>query len=519
MEIGMEKREDYGEETESGKDGQQEKSKTADSERRCGMDLEGLFQKLSGENGSVISINNINIMKENSGIITGDQTSIEDIDVFPKEKIKTHTEKQGNGLEIWECFIDNDEKLMEWLTEHYNDFDMAFLIALAVFEKTPYLWVYDAAEELFCMMDNEKEDIQSAKVKTANIQRIKSVGGKRYIDVIYNHTGKVENEFVCFVKTSYAKNVLTCVWKEYIFLRKILVKWLNKYISNKNYSKATRAIKAMAFLARYDFDFFSREVIRMLLLRKEILADYAVAQIMSQIYIDRKYQGNIDKIFEHWAKIDSVHYSLIALMICLESKWEQKRIELVVEKYIDKLIQNARMGIFNEYERELPTFFAITQRKAVCFKAIVTVFYEKLKMYEERRYRTERNNICAVFFLFLLIDDGQSNIDILNSQKNKDMIFVKMCLVNNDIALKTRELWKALWKNKEVHRPVKELLERYLYQFGGCNQQQIAYLKKFLYSFIDTDTDRENMDYFLKKISWKSQRPVKAAERVQYQWR
>ena len=56
--------------------------------------------------------------------------------------------------------METEEQLMQWLRKHYNDFEMAFLIALAVFEKSPYLWVYEMAEELFALFEIGEEERQ-----------------------------------------------------------------------------------------------------------------------------------------------------------------------------------------------------------------------------------------------------------------------------------------------------------------------------------------------------------------------
>lgn len=185
-----------------------------------------------------------------------------------------------------------------------------------------------------------------------------------------------------------------------------------------------------------------------------------------------------------------------------------------MERYIDRLIRGISNNTMEEYITELTSFFAIGQRKAVYFKAVAKVLNDKLKMYQGRRYLLQRISIGMAFLLLLFEDDSQSNIDIKNPEKHKDMIFVKMCLIENDTAVKVRELWKMIWTSRELYGVTKKFLERYIYQYGGCDQKQLDYLRDFLYSFQNTESERRNMDYFLRKIAMRKKQPVKVAERI-----
>ena len=71
-----------------------------------------------------------------------------------------------------------------------------------------------------------------------------------------------------------------------------------------------------------------------------------------------------------------------------------------------------------------------------------------------------------------------------------------------------------IWTSRELHGVTKKFLERYIYQYGGCGQRELDYLRDFLYSFQDTESDQRNMDYFLKKIAMRKKQPVKVAERI-----
>lgn len=463
---------------------------------------------------SVCMIHTLNCVKENSGIIMGDQANMGNINLRNRDKIDNSQQIQDTSIE--HCFIEEAESLIEWMTGHYSTYDMAFIIAAAVFEKTPCPWIYDSAEQLFALINEKQEPYIIEKVGMANSHRIRNIGGKTYKGTVYNHTGEIQCEFICFQKKDYAEKVLNCVWKEYVFLREKLVFWLNEYLSSDNYTKAVRAINAIVLFSKIDFDYFSRVVVNALLSKKDLLADYAVAQIMAQLYQDETYCGNIEKNYVYWAKGENIHQLLTALMLGVANKWSQNKMELAISRYIDKLLMGLGKKDSDEYLSNLSSFYAVGQRKAVFFKTVVKVLYDKMEIYEGYKYKWYRLNIGAVFLLLLAIDASQSNIDTMEPDKNIDMIFVKMCLINNDVGVKIRKLWRFIWKNKETHKQTRNILENYLYQYGGCSQMEVLYLKSFLYSFQETESERKDMDYFLRKIAVKNVRPVKTAERVNY---
>lgn len=474
-----------------------------------------LEKKNEGDSGASVSIQNLNLIYHNDGIVTGNNANMQEIDI-QKEGYMNPKQEQTRSDDT-NCFIANHDTLMAWFTEHYEDYEMAFIIALAVFEKMPYLWVYTIAEDLYALLEQGKEGNQSVKEKIANTNRINNIGAKTYPGIVLNHTGKTENIFICFQSAEYFRNILECVWDEYIFLRETMIKWLAEYISDQNYSKAIRAIKALAIFAQLDFDYFNREVIPKLFSKKSFMSDYAIAQIFLQVNHNEKYQKNIENIYLHWAKLPNIHYIFTALMIGIANKWTQSIMEIAIERYLHKMIQEISNGTTKEYVSELSTFFSIGQRKAVYFKAIVAVLYDELKMYEGWRQRFLRISVGMCFFSLLCVDNSQSNIDVQNMEKHKEMIFVKMCLISNDsvdTTLKVRQLWKFIWTNKELRGSTRALLEQYLYQFGGCGSQQVKDLRNFLYSFLDTEDEGREMDYFLRKIAMRRTRPILVAEKI-----
>lgn len=485
--------------------------------KSAGNDINKSMKKAVEEDNGAYSkapvyiIHTLNLLKNDSGVVFGDQASLENV-TFGVES-REDTSEDDSKVDK-DCVVADKERLTKWLAQHYEDFEMAFMLALAVFEKLPCIWVYEIAEDLFVLTEGDKEETNRNRIIIPHQKRVEEVGGRIYQNYIYNHTGRVQEEFICFQNAEYAPRILECVWDEFRYFREQLIGWLEKYISKTNFSKTIRAINALSKLLQYDFSYFERKAIKPLLDRNDYIADFAVAQIMLQTYENKRYKENVEKLFLHWTQQGRIHVSLITLMMCAAKEWPQEQVRSGIENYVDIIIQAREKGIDHIYERQLPLFYAIGDRRAVYFKMIVEVLYDKLMQYNSRRDRDRQKIVGIIFWQLIVIDDMESNIDVNRQEKHRDMVFVKMCLMKNKEAPKLQALWKYIWKSRDMHGQTKKFLERYLFQYGGCNNEHINYLRQFLYSFQDTASDKENMEFFLKKISLRNNRAVRTAEKI-----
>lgn len=469
---------------------------------------------VTGEAASMASIyviNTLNLLKNEKGVVFGDEANLENVK-FGEEKGEDVSE--GSSIVDKNCIVADEEQLSKWLEQHYEDFEMAFLLALSVFEKLPCMWVYEMAEDLFAMMEGDVEEADKNRIRLPHHRRVEIVGGRVYQNYIYNHTGCVKEEFICFQNAEYASRVLECVWNEFRYFRVQLISWLEKYISNVNYSKTIRAIDALSKLLQHDFIYLERQAIKPLIDKSDYISDFAVAQIMLQAHTNKNYQKNIENLFRHWINQGKIHISLITLMMCAASGWPQSQVKPAIEAYINQIIQPGARRLDEIYWQQLPLLYAIGNRKAVYFKMIVEVLYDKLTQYSSRKDREKQEIVGIIFWQLINIDDLESRIDVNNKKKHRDMIFVKMCLIKNDEAPKLHALWKYLWKNRNMRGQTKRFLERYLFQYGGCGEEYINYLRQFLYSFQDTASDKEEMEFFLRKISLRNKRVVRTAEKI-----
>lgn len=464
----------------------------------------------------VIVFQTLNYLNNDRGIVFGDQASLEDVTFGSggREEAPAESDSAENDASCKKCMMEDEKQLSDWLAEHYEDFEMAFLIALAVFDRLPCMWVYEMAEDLFGMMEGDKEEANRDKIRLPHQKRVEMIGARTYKHYIYNHTGRVKEEFVCFQSAKYAPRVLECVWNEFRYFREQMTCWLEKYISKENYSKTIRAIQALSVLLQHDFNYIERKAISPLLDRKDYIADFAVAQIMLQTHENEQYKDNVEKLYLHWAKQGKIHVSLITLMMSVAKRWPQDKVRPAIENYLEIVLLSWEKGLERTYEYHLSLFYAIGDRKALYFKAIVNVLYDKFMQYHSRKDKNRQKMVGMIFWILIKIDDRESNIDVNRQEKHRDMIFVKMCLMQNEEAPKLRALWKYLWKSRDMHKAMKKFLEDYLYQYGGCREEHVRYLRAFLYSFQDTAAEKEDMEFFLKKISLRNSRTVRTAEKI-----
>ena len=59
------------------------------------------------------------------------------------------------GKEIYERFFLEESKRNKWLTENYEAYSLALMIATAVFDAMPYMWVVREAEVLYDSFENK----------------------------------------------------------------------------------------------------------------------------------------------------------------------------------------------------------------------------------------------------------------------------------------------------------------------------------------------------------------------------
>lgn len=455
-------------------------------------------------------IYNLYMALYNDGIIIGDNADLEGVYFGSKQKQERETDDISVSKE---CVLKDEDSLSQWLAEHYNDFEMAFLLALAVFEQFPCSWVYEIAGELFQIMGGDEEAANQNRIRIPHRQRIKIIGAQEYRYYIYNHTGRVEDDFIRFQKQEYAERVLECVWKEFRYFRENLFIWLEKYISKTNYAKNAKAIRALACLLEHDFPYFESRMLQPLLKKGDLMTDFAVAQIMSQAHKNPQYQDNIENLFSYWTGMRKLRWSLITLMICVND-WPESKISLAIETYIDETLKEKETGYGSGYVGCLSVCYAIGHRKAVYFRVMAEVLYDKLQQYSSRKDRDKQYHVGDIFWNLICIDFRESNIDVNREDKHKDMVFVKLCLMNHETAAKVQALWKYIWKNRKMRSRTKSFLERYLFQFGGCNEKYASSLRQFLFSFQDTPEERADMESFLQKISLRNRLPVRTAEKI-----
>lgn len=465
-----------------------------------------------GSDGVHININIINLILfflKNDGIVFGDNADLENVDFTKVEK----QEKRSDDIPVGtECVLKDEDSLSQWLAAHYNDFEMAFLIALAVFEELPCSWVYEITEELFQIMGGGETADQN-RIRIPHRQRIKIVGAQEYKYYIYNHTGRVEEDFIRFQRQEYAARVLKCVWKEFRFFRETLFFWLEKYIAKTNYTKSVKAIRALANLLEHDFPYFESRLLRPLLKKEDLMTDFAVAQILSQAHENPQYRGNIENLFSYWTGMRKLRWSVLSLMMCVND-WPEPKIRLAIETYIDETLKEREAGYGAGYVGCLPVCYAIGHRKAVYFRIMAEVLYDRLQQYSSRKDREKQNHVGYIFLDLITVDFNESDIDVNREDKHKDMVFVKLCVMNNETALKAQALWKYIWKNRKMRSQTKSFLEKYLFRFGGCNEQYARTLRRFLFSFQDTSEERADMEFFLQRISLRSRLPVRVAEKI-----
>lgn len=409
--------------------------------------LEGIKQAIEqvSDSSVYISIFANNIISENKGVVTGDNAQIDDLQFLNHNnetlgKVGYSDEENLSGEKT-------TAELAQWIQTHYGKFELAELISLAVFYDMPYLWVHTNAKALFHKLG---WDLQEEVFVTAKDSLLCEFSAFTYKGYIVANGGKTETEFVAFKDAEMAKFVLEYVWAQYIDIRIPLIVWGEWYTCRANYSQARAAVCAMAVWAQCDYGYFDTKILSGLIRKENIVT---VAELVSLIAQNELLEENIRRKVVHWGTLQSYEYVMLALMVAHKNEWD---VERIIKNYFSQLMWEVENSRKWEYTSQIVLMYAIGQRKANYYKAIVKALAS---------YNAPKNNwlqtrkILALVFYMLL----KSDMELLRAGRNeeKELILVRMLFIRNEYREPLCELWKNALRNNLVRNEIRKMMKEY----------------------------------------------------------
>lgn len=410
-------------------DDNEKSKKILDDEDTC---LENMIHSIKDNAGNVNIY--IQYQKEyltNNGVMTGEGTEFHDIN-FSGEMSPSFSKSTST-------IVENSSLLSQWITEHYYNMGVPYLLSCAVFYSMPYMWISKEADKLFLLLHNGKDGLQK---EIFGQQNIIEFGAEIYRDDVNLDTGKTQVDFVRFSKESYPKVILKCVWNEFPQIRDVITNWLKDSMLSKRNSIFCRANYMLGKLAKEDYYYFSHYIVKQLFFGKNILLDMGLAQIVLSLDKVEKYKENFNKLLNNWSKEHKVHYLLTVILICLEKKNRRQNLESAINIYLIEVFDCIMNNRENEFSCRVFDFFAVGMRNFTFYRITIECLYRLAGHTKLKR------EVCSLFLMLFSVDTLMARF---GEQEIQEAIFIKLTYYSSNVRSQLCKLWQLVW-NSHYHR-------------------------------------------------------------------
>lgn len=376
----------------------------------------------------------------NHGVMSGDNTMIDSININKAKDKKSMTGQKN--------LLDNEKEFNTWLISNYETYAMALLIAGAVFEGLPTMWVTKAANTLFLTFGTEQEESKYGMMSV-----LEQFGAKICQGEMNTYTGKVKVEIISFAKRSYSENIIKQIWRECPQLRDILVRWLKIYYLQKPLSMSRRASEMIGQLASWDYYYFQNNLIAMISADRKSSTNMLIAQILISLSRHKEYKRNVHSLMSQWNKEYGIHHLLINLYVCAEDKDKRDILENAIHRYVQEVMKSIQKYREDEWLDYIYNFFAAGMRMYTFYKVLVEDIYERAF---EAKSSKEKKDICNLFLRLFSVD-----VDLVRYEEGEEAILVKLCTTVNEVDAKLCYLWQMVWQCRFYRQAFYRLMVKY----------------------------------------------------------
>ena len=378
----------------------------------------------------------------NYGVMAGDDARFENIRIKDQER-KKGSQKLGN-------IFQDKEELNNWLEENYESYSMALMISVAAFNTQPYIWLVQAADRLFQAFNHKKDEEARTYGMTDILSRF---GAEICQGEINTYTGITPVEVVHLTEEGYKEKILKFIWKECPQLQDKIIFWLESYSMQKPVVMARAAVEVIGLLVCWDYYFFQNNMLNRIHDEKSIHTDMLIAQIVIALDKEEMYQKNIYNLLQAWSKERRVHYLLTGLFVCVGAEDKNDILENMVERYIQKTMEEIRDNEAREYLLLVYDFFAVGMRAFTFYRIMVEKLYA---LVQERVTPREKKAVCRLFLVLFSVD-----ISLARIENKEEAIFIKLCMVKHDVSFKILFLWQMVWQCRDYRGWFYRLMAHY----------------------------------------------------------
>ena len=144
------------------------------------------------------------------------------------------------------------------MAENYEAYPMALMMAVAVFNAMPYMWVMCAADALYDFFENKKDKEERRYGITEILSQFGAVICKGELNT---YTGITPIDVVQFEQKELQETILKYIWVECPQLQNMIMSWLEKHYMRNIMSMLKRAVYVMGWLACWDYHYFLNNMV------------------------------------------------------------------------------------------------------------------------------------------------------------------------------------------------------------------------------------------------------------------
>lgn len=421
---------------------------------------------------------NINIImgdyvRQNRGVITGENAIFRNTDFYEKEK-QYENKEQSNFHDEADGDFKDEDGICNWMKKNFGKEPFLWLISLSVFHDMPYHWVKTNAGLLESrkVFDIGNEDDEKEILTTSDL--LKKLDVITYKRTMNEKGAEIEADFVRFAKEDIAEKVLKSIWEQFQNYRDRFFDWLKLFAYQTEIEQAYAAMEAISYIAQLDFYYFKTHLIQGMLLDNNI---FVLTEILSLISKNEKYIAYIDNEAKHWGTLKKCKCVLAALSVAQKNGWSVSEIKPVMSQYFDGTVSAMKKTWLEEYLQNFPTMFVIGQREANYYYAMIEVMFYLVDDGLNKSNSPQSKSIEQIFLMMVETDLEYTKV----IRKNREMILVNITFVKNRYAAMLTELWRRMWRKYGVHIQLRNIMVAYWKEKYNRDIRYEMQMRQFFY--------------------------------------
>ncbi len=413
----------------------------------------------------------------NHGVMTGDNASFENIRF--KDSTAYKRKKKDSVLK-------DKNTMQQWLSDNYESYDMALMIATATFDSFPDTWIVQASERLFKTFEGHEETKRTCALgEILNQFEAEICKGE-----MNTYTGKVDINIIRLTKAEHQEYILKYIWQQYPQLQDKIMKWLQNYNARTPVSMSKRALETMGKLACWDYYYFLNKMIPRIANDENILTDMMIGQILIMLNQKENYQKNVYNLLHSWSRERRIHYLLTTLFVCSQMQDKNDILKDVIAYYLQRTLEEMRDGGIPRYQLNLYDFLGVGIRTYTFYRILIEQLYDRI--FTDTSVR-EKRDVYGLFLRLFAIDISQSS-----PEKGDDVILVKLCMVKHVAIDQIRYIWQMVWQCNYYKKLLYNLMVRY--DAKVYNTNSVYCIERFINKTLKNIYTREMRDDICSKI-------------------